>query len=105
MTKPEYDWNTDYALETRFKIDEGPWTVILTFSDEQSAMDEMQRRIKKHGNQTEYRVMQRHEVQMSMPNEPRAKQETLKSLLITLDEAENYIKKFRKHLQGEYDES
>ena len=101
MTKPEYEWNTYYALEAKFKIDEGPWTVILTFSDEQSAMDEMQRRIKKHGNQAEYRVMQWNEVQVK----PRAKQETLKSLCITLDEAEEYIKKFREILQGEYDKS
>ena len=105
MTKPEYNWDTYYTLEARFKIDKGPWTVISTHSDEQSAMDARQRKVKLHGNQAEYRVIQRQEAQVSMPIEPRAKQETLKSLLITLDEAENYIKKFRKHLQGEYDES
>ena len=69
MTKPEYDWNTYYTLEARFKIDEGPWMVISTHSDEQSAMDKMQRKIKKHGNQAEYRVMQKQEVQVSAPEE------------------------------------
>ena len=101
MTEHEQNWHTYYVLEARYKPHDVKWLELATYEHEQPAMDELENRIKKYGDKYDYRVIQRQEVQVK----PRAKQETMKSLLITLDEAENYIKKFREHLQGEYDES
>ena len=80
MTKPKYKWHTDYVLEAKYKAYDDKWLLILKYDDQQSAMDEMQDRIKKYGDTVEYRVMQQSRVEVSTPEEPSDGQQELDDL-------------------------